>query len=517
MTGESNKRELLSSFCVFCDNLGEDEGKEKDKILFYHPKEISVDKQIRNIGLCQAIIKFTKTFTTDEACECLHTQKTKQYFYEPEPGYWMVMASTKWTLCFSHRMKEVEKLVYEYSTTLKVPSRIGSPKAGREVAVVDYLPNDVWDNVYQAVLRQAYQMFRLFSGRFATIVSECPAEFLDPYDYLRQRLDHFLPKYLASLHLSEADVSTLFQGIQFLPLDPHSFLKIHCLVNSVEEVFPGIVRSIFFYDDFLVWSGLEMEDMQVMYRYLTTGLFPSAGRAHEAAGYLGPALAAPKGFFMTGPSDLSNADNLGKIPRVIVRDIGKGPDFPPEEDPGGKYGEEHQLIVYRAKDTTICFLFEGSQEMDINLFRKLDAFLGHQLAGLSDEITESIRRKSQNTMSSDSVMFKYVYFNAVNCAMKSTMAVDAARKPVPTGPVDSFVTGSPPTEVLKFFPQLHQDLHYFGPNAEMSVKLHNDYWVVAKKADQREVYIVMSQRNMTLLETSDELNRLFASQFSNIF
>ncbi|CAG0918842.1 unnamed protein product, partial [Notodromas monacha] len=80
-----------------------------------------------------------------------------------------------------------------------------------------------------------------------------------------------------------------------------------------------------------------------------------------------------------------------------------------------------------------------------------------------------------------------------------------------------FVTGSPPTEVLKFFPQLHQDLHYFGPNAEMSVKLHNDYWVVAKKADQREVYIVMSQRNMTLLETSDELNRLFASQFSNIF
>ncbi|CAG0925068.1 unnamed protein product [Notodromas monacha] len=101
-----------------------------------------------------------------------------------------------------------------------------------------------------------------------------------------------------------------------------------------------------------------MEDMQVMYRYLTTGLFPSAGRAHEAAGYLGPALAAPKGFFMTGPSDLSNADNLGKIPRVIVRDIGKGPDFPPEEDPGGKYGEEHQLIVYRAKDTTICFLFE---------------------------------------------------------------------------------------------------------------------------------------------------------------
>jgi hypothetical protein len=38
----------------------------------------------------------------------------------------------------------------------------------------------------------------------------------------------------------------------------------------------------------------------------------------------------------------------------------------------------------------------------------------------------------------------------------------------------------------------------------MSVKLHNDYWVIGKRADQREVYIVLSQRNFGLLEASGE-------------
>ncbi len=46
--------------------------------------------------------------------------------------------------------------------------------------------------------------------------------------------------------------------------------------------------------------------------------------------------------------------------------------------------------------------------------------------------------------------------------------------------------------------------HSLGPNSEMSVKLHNDYWVIGKRADQREVYIVLSQRNFGLLEASGE-------------
>ncbi len=38
-----------------------------------------------------------RTFTADQPCEYLHTQKTKQYYYEAEPGMWMVMVSFSWS------------------------------------------------------------------------------------------------------------------------------------------------------------------------------------------------------------------------------------------------------------------------------------------------------------------------------------------------------------------------------------------------------------------------------------
>ena len=63
-------------------------------------------------------------------------------------------------------------------------------------------------------------------------------------------------------------------GIQFLPLDKQSFLKIQSFVNLVEQTFSQIKYTAFLYTDQLVWSGLEQEDMRVLYKYLTTSLFP---------------------------------------------------------------------------------------------------------------------------------------------------------------------------------------------------------------------------------------------------
>lgn len=34
--------------------------QEKNKILFYYPYELEIDSKIKDVGLCEAIIKFTK-------------------------------------------------------------------------------------------------------------------------------------------------------------------------------------------------------------------------------------------------------------------------------------------------------------------------------------------------------------------------------------------------------------------------------------------------------------------------
>jgi hypothetical protein len=75
------------------------------------------------------------------------------------------------------------------------PVKITNKGTEDEGPRLEYFPEEVWDNVYQAALKQSYQMFRLFSGRFSTILKNCPPETTsDPYEYLRQRLFHFFPK-----------------------------------------------------------------------------------------------------------------------------------------------------------------------------------------------------------------------------------------------------------------------------------------------------------------------------------
>lgn len=60
-------------------------------MLFYHPKEDILDRKLRNIGLCEAIINFTKSFSPGKPCEAIHTLKTRQVLLEAEPDIWMSM------------------------------------------------------------------------------------------------------------------------------------------------------------------------------------------------------------------------------------------------------------------------------------------------------------------------------------------------------------------------------------------------------------------------------------------
>lgn len=48
-------------------------------------------KKIRNVGLCEAIVQFTRTFSPSKPAKSLHTQKNRQFFNEPEENFWMVM------------------------------------------------------------------------------------------------------------------------------------------------------------------------------------------------------------------------------------------------------------------------------------------------------------------------------------------------------------------------------------------------------------------------------------------
>ena len=78
-----------------------------------------------------------RTFSDDtDACKSLHTQKTTQLFYQPEPNYWMVLV-------------------------INVPKEI-HVKNGEELN--NYCGAEVSNRICKTILQQADNTFRLFRG-----------------------------------------------------------------------------------------------------------------------------------------------------------------------------------------------------------------------------------------------------------------------------------------------------------------------------------------------------------------
>ncbi|XP_058463805.1 vacuolar fusion protein CCZ1 homolog [Malaya genurostris] len=228
----------LRSFFIFNSNFGPKEGEEEKKILFYHPQETEIDSKVKDVGLCEAIIKFSSTFTNDESVQALHTQKTCQLYYQPEPSYWMVMI-------------------------LNVPFERKTRDTGD---YNEYHGDDIHDTIYRAVLKHSYRMFHLFNGTFASNLKA--GEDLDAIANLIGQLEEFYGKYILQLKLKDCDVLDALGSVQYLPLNQLLFLRVQNFINMIEATFEPIKHCIFLYDQHIIWSGINPVDLYTIYDHL---------------------------------------------------------------------------------------------------------------------------------------------------------------------------------------------------------------------------------------------------------
>lgn len=455
----------LLNFFIYNPKFGPREGEEEKKILFYHPNEAEKNDKIRNVGLCEAIVQFTRTFNPTKPAKSLHTQKNRQFFYEPEESFWMVMV--------------VKNPVVE------------KQKDGK--TVLEFQEDELLDKVYSSVLQQCYKMYKLFNGTF------CKAMEAGGVALLKDRLEKFFHRYLQTLHLQSCDLLDVFSGISFFPLDKMTYLKIQSFINRMEESLNIVKYTAFLYNDQLIWSGLEQEDMRILYKYLTTSLFPRhlepelAGRDSSLRPEM-PGNLQHYGRFLTGPVNLNVPDAKFRFPKIFVN----------TED---TYEELH-LIVYKAMSASVCFMVEAQTQLTPEFCRKLDSLVGPQLTVLASDICEQFNYNRRISGPEKEPQFKFIYFNHMNLAEKSTIHL---RK---TSSV-SLTTVQP--ELMKILGDLNNDFARIDEDEEIIVKAMSDYWIVGKKSDQRELYVILSQKNSNLIEVNEEIKKLCSSQFSNIF
>lgn len=465
MTMTSNTEISLKNFFIYHVSYGQTEGHEEEKVLYFYPRGTKVDVQMKEVGLSEAIVEFTETFSSD-LCDTLQTQKTKKFFSKPEENIWIIM-------------------------TVNLPTCL----VGKEkLDGIEYLPNEVQNPVFLAVLRQAYLAAKLFLGPFQRLIDK---ENGSP-DLLKKKLDFFFTKYLLTLNLKKCDIIDLFQGVQFLPLDKPTFLHAHCFINLVEANFPVVQYSVLLFNEQLVWSGLPAEDAQVVYRYLVNSLLP----CHSSSSPEGKRSTVKPNRFVTGPENLTdiNMTFSNKVPRVFLSHI-PHPGF-------------FNLVVYRVRETTLSLLIPGNETIRLDFYRRLDSFLNKRLEKIDSELNEYKEQTSSSGPSNSSDALdqdiRFVYFNSMNLATKSILD----KKKDPGGQ-------SIPKELLRLLVDVQQHQKWLAESGDLSnetmVKTISDHWVVGKMSNNRQFYIAVERKRANLIEISDEVRKLCDKQLKNIF
>lgn len=461
-SSNSSRASGLLNFAIFNDEYGQREGNEEEKIMLYIPQEENIDFQIKNIGLCEALIQFAKTFKPASPCDVLHTQKTRQVFLNPEGSFFMIL-------------------------TLSIPYSEKLSKDGKKST--EYYAENVQDLVLKAILKQAYTMFSLFNGPFSGILKK------SGLDVLKEKLQYFYTRYLQTLNFSHFDILDVYHGISFLPVDKSIFLKVQSFTNMVETTFSCVQHTCFLYNDQLMWTSLEQENMRILYKYLTSSLFPATLDIDPDNRQFGQApnsqTSSNPGRFLT--SSIETIDSLPNTPKRAPRLYIQSNDEL----------KEYYLVVYKSYNAVICLIVNLQPAPTVELYLKLHSFLGIQLGNLSHRIADQLAKSQPST---GDQQFRFLYFNQMNLAIKSSIH---ARKP-------SLVTSLNP-DMMRLLVDIHTDFDQNDGDGEMIMKNLADCWIVGRKSEKREFFVILNQKNASLVDISEEIKKLLSTSFNSVF
>jgi len=144
------------------------------------------------------------------------------------------------------------------------------------------------------------------------------------------------------------------------------------------------------------------------------------------------------------------------------------------------------------------FLVEQSALQDYSLYQQLDAYIVPHLNFLAPILADHYIRKHGNED-----QYRYVYFNHMNLAMKTSLKQKGSDLP---------------RETMKMLNEIHADFET-QPSvpSEVLIRTSGDRWLVGRKSDQREFYVFFDSKNANLLEINEDVRKLSGTYFNNIF
>jgi len=486
MDGSIAMDERIKSLYIFNPNLGQKEGTEFEKILYYYPPGEEEHVQSRNIGLACALIGFTSQFSPDAPCELMQTRNAVHVFHHCEGGLhggcddvWMVATVLK--VAPSEAAAAAEK------AGKKGKQAAAAAPEGSEVHMDADVPG------VRETLRLAWDTCRFFAqpteqllrGALGEGLTEWPSPRKpgwspapnEAWQLLRDRLGVFVPRYFSAMNLRRPDVLAPLQGMHFLPVDKQSYLRIQLMVNALEMRCPGIAATVFMYNGNIIYSGMDQAATRVLYTFLVDHVAGGAAGGEGAAAAAGGAAVAN-----------ASADDpfsiLGVGCEAVLRTVHVG-----------EGGEAHKLLAVQEEPATLVFLLHADAELPDDFRRTLQTMLAPELQLLSATVGSKAHRNATDQE------FRFVYFNRMNLAVK----------------VSAGATARLSKEFMRHLCSMHREFNSASEVREICVKTHADHWIIGRRAGEREFFVLLDQKQFSLADANAEVERLSSAFFSNIF
>ncbi|ORZ22091.1 hypothetical protein BCR42DRAFT_319675 [Absidia repens] len=251
---------MLSYFCIYNPSLGQSEENTKDQILYYTAKKVvPADVKMKQVGLAQALVNVTSTFSPSRPTENVHSQRNRMVFLQPEPGFWMHMC-----------------------VELGILRRQIKDANGKEKLATEYRDAELNDQALSAVLKIGYEQFKLLNGTMTSILygDDDIDQAVPKVNRKRSRslmlaIEEFFSTWIWQWDFDRLDTmvfGAVFNGIPSQPILRSNYLGIHDLDLAIQKQFNSLINHLLVLDDegSLIYRSpsLQPSDVRALRKYI---------------------------------------------------------------------------------------------------------------------------------------------------------------------------------------------------------------------------------------------------------
>ncbi|KAG0089746.1 Vacuolar fusion protein CCZ1 B [Podila epicladia] len=560
-SGPSVTPASLSYFCIYNPDFGPTDETQHEQLLCYIArKTVSIDAKMRNIGLAQGLVNFARIFSPTAPCDNVHSQKNRLVFFEPEPGYWMHLSielgTIKRTIKGTDGKYKVVTEYQEHDIHDTVASALLKQAYGMyRVAhgTMDSLVN-ASDGNTRPLQRSLEEFFESWVLGWNFEKSMTLERALDGINYLPLTR----PSYLA--------VDRLVKNVH----DKYPFMT-HFMVTFEDQLISTDIRDS---DQRTVWkqivqltgydgasanaaAGDRREEEEARKKKSTfkfgkswsnTSIFGFYRSSSTTTPPSTPPLRPTSRVGSPAPSIRSVDGNNGSL-SATMSGLGSGSSPRPSgEESRGKsqvnalwFGQfasedvdEHYGIIFKHKSGLNLSFFAPVHEQDVqNLLEEPDQFnreFEDFLAELANEstslvvmdVSEGGQSRSQietvsrhivkdaatarglGGMLTNDKEIRFLYFNKMNLAIKAQLSSTTGKGGITMG-----------SEMALSLLDIKSDFDRLPDATEITTRSPSNHWIVGKRFEDREVYMIVSRKDSTLVEVEDEVRKLTSLYFNS--